>query len=88
MPEVYVYVAEGRTPEQKKALMVDLTSAVMKNLGVRAASVVVQVIESPRAAKAKGGMPYDEIVAALASTPDLTVDDAIAAWRKDKGHTA
>jgi len=31
MPEVYVHAVEGRTPEQKRALMKDITDAVVKN---------------------------------------------------------
>ena len=35
MPEVIVYAVEGRTPEQKKALMKDITDAVVKNFGTQ-----------------------------------------------------
>ena len=41
MPEVHVFAAEGRTPEQKKALMKDITDAVVKNFGAPADAVVV-----------------------------------------------
>ncbi len=33
MPEVIVHAAEGRSPEQKKALMKDITEAVVKHFG-------------------------------------------------------
>ena len=36
MPEVYVHAVEGRTPEQKRALMKDITDAVVKNFDARA----------------------------------------------------
>ena len=36
MPEVYVHAVEGRTPEQKRALMKDITDAVVKNFNARA----------------------------------------------------
>lgn len=81
MPEIMVYVAEGRSPEQKKRLMKSLTEAAIKDLGVRAASVVVQIIESPRAGKSKGGMPFDELVAAKNANPDTSWDDVIDEWR-------
>ncbi len=31
MPEVYVHAVKGRTQEQKKALVKDITDAVVKN---------------------------------------------------------
>lgn len=60
MPEVIVYAVEGRTPEQKKGLMRDITDAVVKNFGAKADAVVVQIIESPKTDKAKGGVPFSE----------------------------
>ena len=41
MPEVYVHAVEGRTPAQKKALMKDITDAVVKNFGAPPEAVVV-----------------------------------------------
>jgi 4-oxalocrotonate tautomerase len=60
MPEVVVYLAEGRTPEQKRGLLKDITAAVVKNTGVGADSVTVSILETPRAHKAKGGVPFSE----------------------------
>ena len=34
MPELIVYLLEGRSVEDKRALVKDLTGAVVKNLGV------------------------------------------------------
>ena len=34
MPEVHVFMAEGRTDEQKKNMMGDITKALVDNLGV------------------------------------------------------
>ena len=34
MPEVVVYILEGRTLEQKRGLVKDITAAVVKNAGV------------------------------------------------------
>lgn len=60
MPEVIVYAAEGRTPEQKKGLMKDITEALVKNYGVKAEVVTVQIVEAPKMNKAKGGIPFTE----------------------------
>ncbi len=60
MPEVHVFAAEGRTPEQKKGLMKDITEAVVKNFGAAAESVTVQIIEAKKTDKAKGGIPFSE----------------------------
>jgi 4-oxalocrotonate tautomerase len=60
MPEIHVFAAEGRTPEQKKKLMKGLTDAMVDAFGVKADAVTVQIIESPKTDKAKGGVPFTE----------------------------
>lgn len=60
MPEVYVYAVAGRTAEQKKALMKDITDAVVKNFGATSDAVTVQIVESAKDSKAKGGIPFSE----------------------------
>lgn len=60
MPEVIVYCVEGRTAEQKKALMKDITDAVVKNFGTKPEAVTVQIVQSPKTDKAKGGVPFNE----------------------------
>jgi 4-oxalocrotonate tautomerase len=60
MPEVIVYVVEGRSYEQKKALMKDITDAVVKNLGAAADAVIVSIMETPKTLKSKGGVPFSE----------------------------
>ncbi len=60
MPEVIVHAVEGRTPEQKKGLMKDITEAVVKNFGAKAETVTVQIVESRKTDKAKGGVPFSE----------------------------
>jgi 4-oxalocrotonate tautomerase len=64
MPEVTVSLAVGRTDEQKAAMMRDITQALVKNLGVDAESVVVQINETPLANKMKGGRTFAERAAA------------------------
>jgi 4-oxalocrotonate tautomerase len=61
MPEIIVYAVEGRPPEVKKALMKDITDAVVKNFGVAPERVVVQIVESPKNSKSRGGVPFSEI---------------------------
>ena len=60
MPEVIVYAVAGRNAAQKKGLMKDITEAMVKNFGVEAAVVTVQIVESPADSKAKGGVPFTE----------------------------
>ena len=60
MPEVYVHAVEGRSLEQKRALVKDITAAVVKHFDVTADAVLVQIVESSRENKAKGGVLFSE----------------------------
>ncbi|MEO5806335.1 tautomerase family protein [Devosia sp.] len=60
MPEVIIYALEGRTPETKLALAKDITEAVTKHLGVPAENVMVQIVESSRDSKFRGGAPFSQ----------------------------
>lgn len=60
MPEVIVHAVEGRSPETKKALMKDITEAVVRHFGVPPENVVVQIVEATRDSKARGGIPFSE----------------------------
>ena len=60
MPEITVSMAAGRTDEQKKGMMFDITQALVKNLGVEAESVTIQINEAPLAHKMKGGKTFVE----------------------------
>jgi 4-oxalocrotonate tautomerase len=60
MPEIIVYLAEGRAREAKRALMKDITDAVVRNFGVSPEAVVVQIVESSKENKSKGGIPFSE----------------------------
>ena len=61
MPEVVVHAIEGRSAETKKALMKDITDAVVKHFGVPPERVVVQIVESSQDAKSRGGVPFSEM---------------------------
>jgi 4-oxalocrotonate tautomerase len=60
MPEVIVYAVAGRSAGQKKGLMKDITDAMVKNFGVKPEVVTVQIVESAKDSKAKGGVPFSE----------------------------
>jgi 4-oxalocrotonate tautomerase len=60
MPEVHVYLAAGRTDEQKKAMMLDITRAVVDNLGVSPEVVTVQIVEAALTDKMKNGQTFAE----------------------------
>jgi 4-oxalocrotonate tautomerase len=61
MPEVVVYLIEGRSLEQKRGLAKDLTSAVVKNLDVPVDSVTVSLVETARTSKAKAGVLFSDM---------------------------
>ena len=65
MPEITINLAAGRTDEQKKGMMLDITEALVKNLGVTADAVVIQINEAPLNNKMKGGQTFVERKAAL-----------------------
>jgi 4-oxalocrotonate tautomerase len=63
MPEVVVYILEGRMLEQKRGLVKDITEAVVKNAGTTAEHVTVSLVETPKTSKAKGGVLFSEMAA-------------------------
>jgi len=60
MPEVTIHMAAGRTLEQKKAMMEDVSKAVAKHAGADLENVVVQIVEAPLHDKMKGGKTFVE----------------------------
>ena len=60
MPEITINMAAGRTDEQKKGMMVNITAALVKNLDVEPDAVVIQINEAPLQHKMKGGKTYLE----------------------------
>ena len=63
MPEIVVYAVAGRSDEQKKALMKDITDAVVKNFGVQPGQVVISLMETQKHNKMKGGVLFSEMTA-------------------------
>jgi 4-oxalocrotonate tautomerase len=60
MPEIVIFLAEGRTPEVKRALMKDITDAVVRHASVPEEAVTVSIMETPKANKMKGGLLFTE----------------------------
>jgi len=60
MPEIYVHAVKGRTLEQKRALVKDITDAVAKNFAVPIDAVTVEFVEAEPTSKAKGGVMFSE----------------------------
>ncbi len=60
MPEIVIHLAEGRAPESKRALMKDITDAVVKNFGVDPEVVVIQLVELKKSDKMRGGKLFSE----------------------------
>jgi 4-oxalocrotonate tautomerase len=60
MPEVHIFMAEGRTDEQKRNVMLEVTQALVKHLECPPDVVTVQIIESKWTEKMKGGKTFAE----------------------------
>lgn len=60
MPEIYVHAVKGRSQEQKRALVRDISEAVVKNFNVPIEAVMVEIVESDPVNKAKGGVFFSD----------------------------
>ena len=63
MPEIVVYMLEGRTVDAKRSLVKDLTDAIVKNLGAPPEAVTVSLVETPKTDKSKGGVLFSDMPA-------------------------
>lgn len=61
MPEVVVYMLEGRSLEQKRGLIKDITAAVVKHAGAQPEAVTVSLLETAKNSKGKGGVLFSEM---------------------------
>lgn len=61
MPEIVVYLLEGRTLEEKRGLVKDITAAVVKNIGAPPESVTVSLVETAKTAKGKAGVLFSDM---------------------------
>ena len=55
MPEVYVHAVEGRTPEQKRALVAAVTEACVKTIGASPESVDILLFDIAKQSWATAG---------------------------------
>jgi 4-oxalocrotonate tautomerase len=81
MPEITVSMAAGRTDEQKAGMMRDITQALVKNLGVDADAVVIQINEAPLAHKMKGGKTFVERAAGATKSRNSSFSPCGRRWR-------
>src|SRR5260370_30858786 len=58
MPEIYVHAVKGRSLDQKRALIKDITDAVVKNFSVPVEADRAEIGESTPTAQAKHGAVY------------------------------
>lgn len=58
MPSITVKALEGRTLEEKRGLVKDITEAVVKNLGVPPEVVMVDIVEISKENLAKAGVLF------------------------------
>jgi len=61
MPEIVVYLLEGRTLEEKRALVKDVTAAIVKNLGTPPEAVTISLVETAKTSKGKGGVLFSDM---------------------------
>ena len=64
MPTIYVHAFEGRTLEQKRNMVREVTEAVVRTLSVPADSVTIQIVECSREDMSRGGILYSDQKAA------------------------
>ena len=58
MPVITVKALEGRTVEQKRALVKDITEAVVKDFKAEPEAVIIYIIESSKDNLAKAGQLF------------------------------
>jgi len=60
MPEVYIHAAKERTLDQKRALVKDVTDAIVKHFDVAPEAVLVRIYADDPESKAKGGVLFSD----------------------------
>ncbi len=60
MPEVIIELAEGRTLDQKRTIVREITDTISRVCNVDPEAVVVIIHENPRTDKAKGGVLFSD----------------------------
>ncbi|SFJ43742.1 4-oxalocrotonate tautomerase [Thermoflavimicrobium dichotomicum] len=60
MPLAQIHILEGRTPEQKKKMITEVTAALVNSLDVQPENVRVVIYEVPKSHWSIGGMTMEE----------------------------
>ena len=60
MPTIFVNILEGKTQDQKDALVKRITEAAVETVDVVPEKVSVLITEYPKANVARGGIMYDK----------------------------
>ncbi|MGI5291974.1 hypothetical protein ACQEVF_52895 [Nonomuraea polychroma] len=60
MPEAHVFTAAGKSDEQKRNMMIDITKRLGAQPGLCAYSVTVQIMEAKWSEKMTGGRTFEE----------------------------
>jgi 4-oxalocrotonate tautomerase len=79
MPLVNIHMAEGRTPEQKRALMEAITEAMVTHVGAARESVRVWILEFPATDFMAGGELLAAKRARQAAEAEAAQPEAVAA---------
>jgi 4-oxalocrotonate tautomerase len=74
MPQVTITLAEGRTPEQIRALLHEVHAAVLRTTNTRPEYIRVVVHEVPRSHWATGNVTLTEMDTAATAAPGVTTD--------------
>jgi 4-oxalocrotonate tautomerase len=61
MPLIEITIIEGRSPEMKKDLMMNVTNAVAESLNAKKESIRIVIREVPKEHWAVGGVPMSEL---------------------------
>ena len=57
MPELHVFILQGRTLDEKRTLVRELTEVFVRNLDVAPEAVMIQIIESSKHARGNRRWP-------------------------------
>jgi 4-oxalocrotonate tautomerase len=60
MPEVYIHIVEGRTIDQKRQVVKDVTDAVARGFDVAPDTILIEIVEASKNDKAKGGVLFSD----------------------------
>lgn len=61
MPNIFINTVPGKTIEEKKGLVKDITAAVVKNFGAKPEQVNITIVEHSKENLAKGGKLFSEL---------------------------